>query len=626
MAMKRIKLVMQRVVPTGLVVMGVIAVTSRFSGQLFGQSFSKKTVALTDPVDPDAERRPARLLATSSDMARKAGDESLESDQLAKTLFRDCGSVLAALAADPMVGNVDCFVSGDLTTANPLTTPSDNSLPGLPPGAFTPRSDAANTPGNGPESRYPITMQVPGLQVSGTMADDTGARWVIRLPDAWNGRLLVGVAAGFSSEYGQDIVLSNYLVQHGYAYAGTNKGALNRRDTSADDPKGCTTSPGASTYIHSYLTDLPPDQGVPGFLERALQLTAIAKNLTRVQYGHAPQYTYAGGTSIGAFTTRSLVERHPDVFDGGIGWAPPYVTARGRPDGTDDSVNHANFISLLSQFPIGLKNFPGYRASGYSPVSDGYLAIEGSHYFPPDIFGAPNPPSSPIGSFHETMYNGGWQGAECALVRALDPTYQTPPGALPTVFADYNYAERFYVAGLRRIVQAVGTTGNLRRPLIELHGTFDDTAALRGTRLYAVDVINKRRAACHRVYEVEHGSHRDKFREPPTLLTQIEPIGLKYLAAFERLVTWVERGHPAPPSQCIPVGGTIVTDPASIGRPTICPDGGPPVSVNEDGDRDDDVNGEDDDFGDRCIDDDHDDSKDFGSRDERQREQPVGRQ
>jgi hypothetical protein len=511
----------------------------------------------------------------------------LGSVQVAGALPGDCREVLAALAANPAVANVQCFASSDLTTANSMTTPPDNSLPGLPPGAFTPRSDAANTPGAGPESRYPITKKVPGVQVSGTMADDAGARWVIRLPDTWNGGLLVGVAAGLSSEYGQDIVLSNYLVQHGYAYAGSNKGHLNKYATTADDPRACVNSPGGSTYSHSYLDDLPPEKGLPGYLTRALELTVLAKHLARVQYGHGPQYTYAGATSIGAFTTRSLVERYPHMFDGGVGWAPPYITAEGQPDGTDDTLNHANFMSILSQFPIGLKNFPDYRDSGYSQSSHGYLAIEASHYFPPDIFGPPNPPSSPNGSFYETMYPG-WAGLACAEVRSLDPTYEGPAGTLPMVFSEYNYAERFYVAGLHRIVKAVGTTGNLRRPLIELHGTFDFTAGLRGTRLYAADVTKKGRAACHRVYEVEHGAHRDKFRDPPTLLTQIEPIGLKFIAAFERLASWVEGGHPAPPSQCIPAGGTIVDDPASIGRPTICPDGGPPVPVNQDGEHDDD--------------------------------------
>src|SRR5260221_595870 len=34
-----------------------------------------------------------------------------------------------------------CFESADLTTNNPATTPANNSLPGLPPFAFTPQTD-----------------------------------------------------------------------------------------------------------------------------------------------------------------------------------------------------------------------------------------------------------------------------------------------------------------------------------------------------------------------------------------------------------------------------------------------------------------------------------------------------
>ena len=57
-----------------------------------------------------------------------------------------CNDVKTALARDLV--DVDCFESTDLTTANDpadptkrRTTPFDNSLPGLPAFAFTPRTD-----------------------------------------------------------------------------------------------------------------------------------------------------------------------------------------------------------------------------------------------------------------------------------------------------------------------------------------------------------------------------------------------------------------------------------------------------------------------------------------------------
>jgi hypothetical protein len=74
-----------------------------------------------------------------------------------------------------------------------------------------------------------------------------------------------------------------------------------------------------------------------------------------------------------------------------------------------------------------------------------------------------------------------------------------------------------------------------------------------------------------------------QYRDPPNAPDSDRADWLKFLARFERLASWAERGRPAPRSQCIPVGGTIVDHPASIGRPTVYPDGGPLVQVEDDG-------------------------------------------
>jgi hypothetical protein len=52
-----------------------------------------------------------------------------------------CDVLVAALAGRVTVDPGGCFESGDLTTANPATTPADNSIAALPPFAFTPRTD-----------------------------------------------------------------------------------------------------------------------------------------------------------------------------------------------------------------------------------------------------------------------------------------------------------------------------------------------------------------------------------------------------------------------------------------------------------------------------------------------------
>jgi hypothetical protein len=59
-------------------------------------------------------------------------------------------SAAAASRCDRLLGllghqiaDASCVDSTDLTTNNPATTPANDSLPGLPPFAFTPQTDRA---------------------------------------------------------------------------------------------------------------------------------------------------------------------------------------------------------------------------------------------------------------------------------------------------------------------------------------------------------------------------------------------------------------------------------------------------------------------------------------------------
>ena len=132
------------------------------------------------------------------------------------------------------LADVNCFASPDLTTANTTndiktsTTPPNNSLPGLPAFAFTPITDrSVIAPSAG--KRTPITKVVPGLQLDARIASDPQgqARFLLRLPNDWNGRLVVAGASGTRSEFNGDFAWSDYVVQKGYAYASQNKGVLN---------------------------------------------------------------------------------------------------------------------------------------------------------------------------------------------------------------------------------------------------------------------------------------------------------------------------------------------------------------------------------------------------------------
>lgn len=75
---------------------------------------------------------------------------------------------------------------------------------------------------------------VRGLQVDGYFPDtstfntthgwDHDSQFVLRIPDDWNGGLVVTGAPGTRSEYASDFLISDSVVAQGYAYVSTDKG------------------------------------------------------------------------------------------------------------------------------------------------------------------------------------------------------------------------------------------------------------------------------------------------------------------------------------------------------------------------------------------------------------------
>ena len=80
-----------------------------------------------------------------------------------------CETVLRQLSRQ--LAEASCVESTDLTTTNPSTTPANNSLPGLPPFAFTPQTDRGVIAPSAAK-RPPITKLVPGLQIMARFASD----------------------------------------------------------------------------------------------------------------------------------------------------------------------------------------------------------------------------------------------------------------------------------------------------------------------------------------------------------------------------------------------------------------------------------------------------------------------
>lgn len=489
-------------------------------------------------------------------MSRLAAAASLVAVALPPSALADgrCQDVLAALA-DRTVDAI-CFESPDLTTANALpppsrpTTPANNSIPGLPPFAFTPQTDRGVISPDPPD-RTPIVKAVPGIQIEARLADDpTGeARFLLRLPDEWNGRLVVAGASGNRSEFNGDFAWSDYVVQKGYAYASQNKGQLNLRLTAATDPLGCRLNPATPVYVHFYVND--PEKSFTEWQPRIAQAARLARDGVKARYGRHPRHTFAVGTSNGGYQVRRAVEEDPDLFDGGVDWEGTFVDP--GPD------------NLLVQLPQALEAYPGYVASGYDPASPAAGAIRAAGY-PPDIVvrGADGAFVRSLWSLNWTSF---WEVTWCQWQKKLDPTYDTyGVGA-----ASYDYFARAETSGVAEGLAAFATTGKIKKPLITVAGTMDALLPIEHhARAYAAKVAASRqgdeehRAAQYRLYEVQNGTHIESYRS--LLLGKTELLQPHAHRAFDLLADHAETGAPLPASQCIPRGGAIEASPAEPGH------------------------------------------------------------
>ncbi|MGW9023386.1 tannase/feruloyl esterase family alpha/beta hydrolase [Streptomyces sp. NPDC055722] len=387
--------------------------------------------------------------------------------------------------------------------------------------AGTPYTDMADQAGlTAKATRNP--SGVPGLQIDGYFPDDShfnnthgwqhDAQFVIRLPDRWNGGLVVTGAPGTRKQYATDTAISDRVLAQGYAYAATDKG------NSGSD---------------FYRDGTRPGDAVAEWNRRTTQLTLAAKRAVAQRYGHAPRRTYMTGISNGGYLTRWQLEHHPELYDGGVDWEGALWTADGP--------------NLLTSLPVAVA-----RMFGSARDEDLYAAgfAPGSEFLWP---------------YHEKAY---W-GVTQKIYRAeFDPSYDTAcPGAsagstVEQILAPcpsdaaYDYAAR--PASVHRAVARVALTGRIGRPLITLHGDLDALLPkATDSDVYAGMVTRSGRGPLHRYYTIEGGTHVDGLYD--TYPDRLRPILPCYRAAFDALTAWVERGVRPPADHAVgrPAGGDV---------------------------------------------------------------------
>jgi hypothetical protein len=466
-----------------------------------------------------------------------------------------CDQVLRQLASQ--LADAVCIESADLTTTNPATTPANNSLPGLPPFAFTPQTDRSVIAPSAPK-RPPITKVVPGLQIQARFASDpTGqGRLLLRLPNDWNGSLVVAGASGTRSEFNGDFAWSDFVIQKGFAYASQNKGVLNLYfpTSGAADPLACRLNPASPLFVHFYDNDT--GQQFSRWRDFMVLAADVARHGVQARYGHWPRFTYAVGTSNGGYQVRRAIETAPNLFDGGVDWEGTFVDP------------HAP--NLLTDLAPAVLNFPDYVASGFSATSTAAKNIRAAGY-PPDL-------RAGAASLWNSYWTSFWEVTQCQWQKRLDPGFDTYAN---DGTATYNYIERLSKSDVGAQLASFATTGKIKRPLITVAGTMDALLPIdHHARAYArlvkerdSDEADRDRDhgqgrgdyAPYRLYEVQNGNHLETLQDTFAELELIQPHAQR---AFDLLVRHLEQRTPLPPDQCIGRGGLIVDAPSAVGK---CP-------------------------------------------------------
>ena len=431
--------------------------------------------------------------------------------------------VYAASTFIPGAHSVNVVKYDDLTTLNPaIGKLSEARRAVLAPNDYS---------GDGKPKRfdwYTPKFQVPGLEISG-MFDD--AKFVIRVPENWNGKLVIIGAPGVGDERSTDAILSDYVLTKldanggSYAYACIDKGTTGEN----------TPSPDGKLYPWAKAMNalVSNQDSIEEWNVRLHQLTVATKELLKRTRGQAPTRTYLIGMSNGGYAARYAIENDASLYDGALDW-----------EGVLWRANEANLISTMAESvntwqiitdPNATpeqkeKAYGVFAGFGLSPEARALLPYHATFYYLPTL----NQMRMELDP--EWKHRDWWE----FLTNAQD-------------YKDYSYFTR---EKAKSRIAKFQNTGKINKPVITVHGTWD-SLIFPGVHAQAYEALVAKagKANNYRLYMVERGNHFDSLAGNPAVdkNKQMQPL-LPYIhQAFDILVDWVENGVAAPASQTLGV-------------------------------------------------------------------------
>ena len=173
--------------------------------------------------------------------------------------------------------------------------PPTTTLPGLPPFAFTPVTDRGVISPVAAD-KTPIAGPVPGIQLEARIASDpTGqARFLLRLPTAWNGRLVVAGASGHPQRVQRRLGLERLRDPEGLRLRLPEQGGLQPPLLHLGRPAGLPAQPRVAALRRSSTTSSPA-RPFTRWAEYMVDAARLARRGVHARYGKEPQAHLRGG-------------------------------------------------------------------------------------------------------------------------------------------------------------------------------------------------------------------------------------------------------------------------------------------------------------------------------------------
>ncbi|AIF51141.1 tannase/feruloyl esterase family alpha/beta hydrolase [Pelosinus sp. UFO1] len=422
----------------------------------------------------------------------------------------------------PGAHNVEVKIYDDLTTNNPIIAKEAVvGVDNIEVHDWTSKGKAFK-----PEWLIP-KASVPGMEISG-MFDDS--KFVIRIPDKWNSKLVVSAAGGAASERSMDVLLSDYVLtklddeKASYAYASTDKGTRGEIIPAADG-KLYSEKRANTAFLHS-------KDNLAAWHVRMRQLTIAARELLLSLKGKLPIRTYISAGSNGGYVTRYAIEHDGDLYDGGLDWKGVLWTV--DINNITVKVDQMRHWKILQDPNASQETKDVAREKyGFPPETDFLMEYyEKNKKLPPD-----------------------------SLRMKFDPTYLHRDwweyNDHPEDYDDYNWQER--PKEVKQAVAQISLTGNIQKPLLSLAGTWDvQIHPFYHAIGYQNLIREKGKGDRHRLYLIEHGNHLDGLVGNPKVDSnnQLQAMLPYFHQAFDILVDWVEKGNPPPASKTIGMPST----------------------------------------------------------------------